>query len=137
MNTCVVFFSRTGNTKRFAQAIAQAANAKLLDLAQIQPDALSSYDMIILGTPVEGASPAKETAAFIANIPPAQNRKAILFATYRVFGNERSMKAIEKVLAEKGYETVLKVSKKGMKPEQPADFNKEVAQIKAELEKQK
>lgn len=137
MNTCVVYFSRTGNTKRLAQAIAQAVNAELFDLAQTQPEQLTSFDLLILGTPVEGASPAKETAAYVASIPRLENKKAILFTTYRLFGNERTMKAIEKVLKEKGYETVAKLSKKGMKPELQADFTKETAEVTKVLEKLK
>jgi hypothetical protein len=46
-----------------------------------------------------------------------EGKKAILFCTYRIFGNERTMKAMEKELKNKGYETILKVSKKGVKPE--------------------
>lgn len=45
------------------------------------------------------------------------------------------MKTIEKVLADKGYKTVLKVSKKGMKPEEETDFTKVLDEIKKALEK--
>lgn len=130
MNACIVYFSRTGNTKRFAQAIADQVKAPIFDLASTQPSALVDFDLLIFGTPVEGSSPAKETAAYVENMPATQNKKAILFCTYRVFGNERTMKKIEKVLETKGYTTVFKVSKKGMKPEQPADFTKELTELK-------
>lgn len=86
-----------------------------------------------MGTPVEGASPAKETQAFVASINPVQSKKAILFCTYKIFGNERTMKAIEKTLSGKGYETVLKVSKKGMKPEKEADFSEIISEVKKTL----
>ena len=136
MNPSVVYFSRTGNTKRFAQAIADMAKAPIFDLTSTQPSALADFDMLILGTPVEGASPAKETIAYVQNLPEAKGKKAILFCTYRAFGNERTMKKIEKLLEGKGYMTVAKASKKGMKPEQTADFSKELAEIKKALEKQ-
>jgi flavodoxin len=129
MNICVAYFSRTGNTKRVAEALASATNAKLLDITQTQPSELANYDPIIFGFPVEGASPPKEAAAFIATMPQVENKKLILFATYRIFGNERAMKAIEKALKDKGYQTVGKFSKKGMKPELPADFTKEIAEV--------
>lgn len=58
------------------------------------------------------------------------------FCTCRAFGNERAMKKIEKVLESKGYLTVGKVSKKGMKPEQTTDFAKELTEVKKALEKQ-
>jgi hypothetical protein len=45
------------------------------------------------------------------------------------------MKAIEKELSSKGYETILKVSKKGIKPGQDADFSKVLSEVKLALEK--
>lgn len=73
-----IYFSRTGNTKRFAQAIADMAKAPIFDLTSTQPSALADFDMLILGTPVEGASPAKETIAFLEGIPEVKGKNAIL-----------------------------------------------------------
>ena len=136
MNPCIIFFSRTGNTKKLAQAIADATKAPIYDLASTQPSAIENCGILILGTPVEGASPAKETLAFIENMPQTQGKKVILFCTYRAFGNERTMKNMEKRLAGKGYQTIAKVSKKGMKPEKEADFSDILSEIKMILEKQ-
>jgi flavodoxin len=137
MNACVVYFSRTGNTKRLAQAIADAAKAALYDLAQAEPAKIAAYDLLILGTPVEGASPTKEAIAYISGMSRVEGKKAILFCTYKIFGNERAMKAMEKELKQKGYETILKVSKKGMKPEQPADFAEVTTKVSATIAKLK
>jgi hypothetical protein len=41
---------------------------------------------------------------------------------WKLFGNERTMKAMEKELSSKSYTTILRVSKKGMKPEKEANF---------------
>jgi hypothetical protein len=68
-------------------------------------------------------------------MPTVKGKKAILFVTYRIFGNKHSMKNMEKKLKEKGYETVLMVSKKGMKPGQPADFSEALAEIQKTMEK--
>ena len=130
MNPCVVYFSRTGNTKRLAEAIADLLKAPIFSITSSSPSVVDTYDTIILGTPVEGASPAKETLAFVERLPKAEGKKAILFCTYRLFGNARTLKNIEKKLTDKGYQTVLKVSKKGMKPEQSADFSEVLAEIK-------
>jgi flavodoxin len=136
MNPCVVYFSRTGNTKRLAQAIADTTKAPIFDLASTQPSTISNFDLLILGTPVEGSKPAKETAAFIESMPKSEGKKAILFCTYRVFGNERTMKKMEKQLEGKGYETIAKVSKKGMKPDKEVDFSAVLSEVKKALEKQ-
>jgi hypothetical protein len=45
------------------------------------------------------------------------------------------MNSIEKALAAKGYETLLKVSKKGMKPEKEADFSEILSKVKKGMEK--
>ncbi|MCW3984004.1 MAG: flavodoxin domain-containing protein [Candidatus Bathyarchaeota archaeon] len=135
MNACVVYFSRTGNTKKFAQAIADATKAPLYDLNSAATSTLENCDLLIFGTPVEGASPTKEALTYIENMPTVSGKKAILFCTYRLFGNQRAMKTVEKALSARGYETILKVSKKGMKPEQQqVDFSKELAQVKKALE---
>ena len=136
MNTGIFYLSRTGNTKRFAQAIAEVTKASLYDIASTEPSTVEKVDLLILGTPVEGSSPTKEALAFIENMPKAEGKKAILFCTYKIFGNNRTLKNMEKQLANKGYETLLMVSKKGMKPEKPADFSDALAEIKKALEKQ-
>ena len=135
MNSCIVYFSRTGNTKKLAQALAEATKAPLYDLTSVSQSSLEKCDLLILGTPVEGASPAKETAAFIANMPQVSAKKVILFCTYKLFGNARTMKAMEKELSAKGYQTILSVSKKGMKPDKEADFKDIIAEVKAAIAK--
>jgi flavodoxin len=135
MNPCVVYFSRTGNTRRFAEAIADAVKAPIFDLASIQPSALASFDVVILGSPVEGGSPTKEAVAFVEGMPVVVGKKAVVFCTNRLFGAGRTMGILEKMLEGRGYETVAKVSKRGMKPDREADFTREVAEIKKALEK--
>jgi flavodoxin len=134
MNAAVVYFSRTGNTKRLAEAIAAVAQAQLFDISATLPSTVEGFDRLILGTPVEGASPSKEAMAFIANMNRVEGKKAIVFCTCRVFGNARTNKALEKALKGKGYETILGVSKK-VKPDQEADFSEPVDEVKKTLEK--
>jgi len=135
MNIGIFYLSRTGNTKRFAQAIAELTKASLNDVLSTDAAVVEKFDLVFLGTPVEGASPTKEVLSFIDNMPKAEGKKAILFCTYRLFGNERSMKAMAKQLENKGYQTVLKVSKKGMQPEKPVDFSKELSEVKMAIDK--
>ena len=130
MKAAVVYFSRTGNTQKLAQAIATEAKAPIYGLTAAEPSKIANIDILIFGTPVEGSSPTKEAMAYIDNLPTVTGKKAILFVTYRIFGNERTMKAVEKALAAKGYETILKVSKKGMKPGKDTDFSDVLAKIK-------
>jgi flavodoxin len=134
MKPIVLYFSRTGNTKRLAEAIAQQANSPILSITSTDPSVVETYDMIILGTPVEGSSPTKESLAFVERLPKTDGKKAIVFSTCRIFGNERTMKILEKKLADKGYITVLKVSKKMKKPSDPADFSELLDKVKKVLQ---
>jgi len=135
MDPWVVYFSRTGNTKRLAQAIADAINAPIMDISGTLPSTLVIFDPLIMGTPVEGSSPAKETTAFIEGMNRNEGGKSILFCTYRIFGNNRTMNALEKELKRKGYQTILEVSKKGMKSGKEADFSEIINEIKKTLRK--
>jgi flavodoxin len=138
MNIAVVYFSRTGNTRRVAESIAEAVKAPLLPIATVQPSSIEAYDLIIVGTPVEGASPAKETTAFLDSMNKVQGKKAIVFCTCKLFGNSRTNNNMEKKLKSKGYEVILKTSKKGMSPEDnKTDFSELVSEIKKKVDELK
>jgi flavodoxin len=134
MKPVVLYFSRTGNTKRMAEAISESTKAPAFDIASSEPSVVENYDLLILGTPVEGSRPAKEILAFIERLPKAEGKKTILFCTY-AFWKGSTFKVLEKELASKGYDTILSVSKKGMKPDKPADFSDSIDKIKKVLEK--
>ncbi len=131
MRTCVLYFSRTGKTKYMAEAIANALQAPTFDIASAAPTVVEDYDMIILGTPVEGAHPAKETAAFIERLPTTDGKKAILFCTCRLFKGG-TFKAISTALESKGYHSSLDVYKKNVKIGETA-FTDVIEKIKGAL----
>ena len=135
MKTCVVYFSRTGNTKRLAQAIAESTNAPVFDMASSEPSVAENFDLVILGTPVEGFRPAKETLDFVERMPKVEGKKAILFCTHAI-AKGSTFKTLEKELDKKGYKTILSVAKRGMKPDKPADFSDVLKEINKALEKQ-
>lgn len=132
MKPCIVYFSRTGNTKRLAEAIAELTKAPLFDLASSDASVVEDYDLIFIGTPVEGFRPAKETMAFVGRLPNAEGKKTVLFCTYALFKGV-VFGTLEKALASKGYKCILKVSKKGMRPNKPADFSQCIGEIKKAL----
>jgi flavodoxin len=134
VKTCILYFSRTGNTKRVAEAISDSSKAPAFDITSSEPSVVEDYDLLILGTPVEGFRPAKETLAFVERLPKTEDKKAVLFCTCR-FWKGRTFKVLEKRLANKGYDTVLSVSKKGMKPDKPADFAAILDEIRNVIEK--
>ena len=86
MQPCVLYFSRTGNTKRAAEAIAKAVNAPIFDLLSFDSSKIEECDLLIFGTPVEGFKPAKETLEHLEHIPKGDGKKVILFCISPVKG---------------------------------------------------
>jgi flavodoxin len=111
-----------------AEAISKATKAPCFDMTSCEPSFVENFDLLIIGTPVEGFNPAKEAKSFVENLPKTEGKKAIMFCTYALWKG-RTFGALKKVLANKGYVTILEVSKKGMKPDQPADFSESIEKI--------
>ncbi|MCW4045717.1 MAG: flavodoxin domain-containing protein [Candidatus Bathyarchaeota archaeon] len=122
MKTCILYFSRTGNTKRMAQAISDAAKAPAFDINSTSPEIVDDYALLMIGTPVEGFRPAKETLAFVQSLPKTEGKKVILFCTYALWKGS-TFKVLEKELSRKGYSVTLSVSKKGIRPGKAVDFS--------------
>ena len=131
MNPCVLYVSRTGNTKAMAQAIADAIKAPIFDITSSEPSIVENYDMIILGTPVLGSRPAKEALAFVESLPKTEGKKAILFCTFKLWRG-KTFKVLAEVLSSKGYNNILDVSKRGVKPGK-TDFSDVLTEIKKVL----
>jgi flavodoxin len=134
MRTCVLYFSRTGNTKRMAEAISDLTKVPVFDITSFELSVVEDFDLLIVGTPVEGSRPAVETMNFVERLPKTEGKGAILFCTYRVWKGS-TFKVLEKELSSKGYDVILSVSKKGVKPDKPADFSDSLNKINKALEK--
>ena len=122
MKACVLYISRTGNTKRLAEAISKLLNAPIFDIAASpDPSVADDFNLLVIGTPVMGLRPTPEVHSFVKRLPQCAGKKAILFCTYAIRkGN--TLNVLEKELSGKGYVTVLSVSKRGLKPSK-ADFS--------------
>ena len=130
MRTCVLYLSRTGNTRRLAEAISDLLKTPIFDIAKSEPSIITDFDLLILGTPVTGFQPSPEVLYFIERLPEGEGKKTILFCTY-VLAKGRTFKILEKELSKKGFSTILRVSKKGVKPSKAdfADVLDEVARV--------
>jgi flavodoxin len=113
MNASVLYFSQTGNTRKFAETISHSLQIPAVyDITTTNPSAVSDYDAIILGTPVHGFNPSKESLSFVKQLPDGNGKKTVLFCTYRLWKG-RVFSKLKKELKKKGYNTVLCVSAKG------------------------
>jgi flavodoxin len=133
MKACVLYYSLSGNTKRFAEAISDSLKIPVFDLAKIEYSIVENFDTIILGTPVHGFSPAKQVLSFVKNIPDGNYKKTIIFCTYAI-RKGKTLKKLEKELENKGYKVILSTSKRGLKLSKQ-DFSGDINEIAKVLEK--
>jgi flavodoxin len=136
MKACVLYISRTGNTKRLAEAISGLLKAPVFDISHApEPLVVHDFDLLVIGTPVTGLRPAPEVQYFVKHLSECTGKKAILFCTYAV-RQGGTLKVLEKELAKKGYATILSVSKRGLKPSK-ADFADVLDKIDKAVEESK
>jgi len=115
MKACVLYLSRTGNTKRFAEAISESIQLPIFDIEASDPSSFKDYDLLLIGTPVTGFSAAPQVISFAKKLSEGSGKRTILFCTY-AFAKGRTFGVLEKELAQKGYNNILCVSRKGIKP---------------------
>ena len=111
MKACVLYFSQTGNTQQFADAIADAFQIPTYNITSADPSIVRTYDLVILGTPVHGFRPAVETLDFIARLPEGQGKRVVVFCSYALWTG-RTFKVLENALKKKGYQPILHIAKK-------------------------
>ena len=82
---CVVYWSGTGNTQAMAEAVAKAAEARLILSADFSADQVAEYDAIAFGCPAMGAEVLEEDEfqpLFDACKPALSGKKIALFGSY-------------------------------------------------------
>jgi flavodoxin len=129
MKACILYISRTGNTRRLAEAIAELSKRQVYDIATApDPSLVNDFDLIVIGTPVVGLKTTPEIYSFVRRLPEGTGKKkTILFCTYAIKQGV-TLKILEKELATKGYTNILNVSKRGLKPSE-ADFTEVLDEI--------
>lgn len=80
MKTIVTYFSRSGNTKKVAEAIFDGV-ATQKDLKEIgEVSSLDGYDLAFVGFPINAFGPAKEAKDFLTGY--CQGKRIALFVTH-------------------------------------------------------
>lgn len=102
MKSLIVYVSKTGNTKKVAEAIARGLGCEAKEVSS-HPD-LSGCHLVGFGSGVYYSRPAEELAAFIREINTTR-LKAFVFVTYG--GRWQStVENLKRLLSEKGIEIV-------------------------------
>ena len=92
MNILVAYYSETGNTKKVAEALHEAASVKAnVELSKIQdvsPDSLSRYDLLFLGSACHDADLARPFKRFLEHLPKNPRFKLAGFFTHATYTPE-------------------------------------------------
>lgn len=87
MNTRIIIFSQTGNTRRVAEEIragilSETGVCNLVELRDVDPASLHSFDLVGLGCPVFYCQEPLNVRDFIAALPRMPDRKWFVFCTH-------------------------------------------------------
>ncbi|MDH7558083.1 MAG: flavodoxin domain-containing protein [Candidatus Bathyarchaeota archaeon] len=105
----VVYESKYGNTKRVAEAIVEGMNeaeeveVTIRELKEVDLNAISAYDAILIGSPNHFGGPTRGIKGFIDKFGELQlqGKKFAVFDTYMGGDFEKAAKKMEKQINEK------------------------------------
>lgn len=104
MKAIVVYYSRTGNTRKIASAIAEEIEAKLTR-AEDAGD-VGTFDLICVGTPVYGGGPAGPIKRYLYNLPELKGKRVVCFCTRAIMGGRRTIRFMKNALEAKDAEFI-------------------------------
>ena len=91
MNVSVIYYSRSGNTAKIAQAAASACGVEAIDIAQ--PHVLPDTDLLFVGMGIYGGKPGQNLLDYLDNLPANRIHAAAVFST-SASGKDRMEPAI-------------------------------------------
>jgi len=100
-NTVVIYKSKYGSTKRYAEWISQELNCELLENSKIKPELLNKYDTVIYGGGIYAGN-ILGVSLIIKNFDILKNKKLAIFTVG--FGNPAETTTIDNI-----YENINKV----------------------------
>ncbi|MHC1604549.1 MAG: flavodoxin family protein [Candidatus Methanofastidiosia archaeon] len=101
MRTLVVYYSKTGNTKKVAEVVARELGTDVASIDE-KPN-IENYDLVVFGTPTHGGKPAKEMWSYMQKIPETENKKAAVFISSGGSGGDKNtMGWMKKFVEDKG-----------------------------------
>ena len=105
MNARIFYYSKTGNTKKVAEAIASELNAKPEDCTKINEKIdLSKTSLLCIGSGCYGGKAGKPLIEFVEKLCNGKGKKAVVFGT---FGrNPSPLNELKKLLKEKEFNVI-------------------------------
>lgn len=104
MKSLVVYSSRSGNTRKVAEAIAQELGCRTSDIHKETPD-ISGLDLLLLGSGNYGDNVSNNLQDFLNNLQQSNNGKAAVFATAGG-PDPKCISVMQEALEKKGYQVI-------------------------------
>ena len=85
MKTLVLYSTKTGNTKKIAEAIASEINSEIIQVTNPEPTAnvdLTNYDLIFVGTGIRAGNPFPEIVSYLKNLDLTEPKTFAIFLTW-------------------------------------------------------
>jgi flavodoxin len=101
----LIYFSRGGNTRKIAEAMAEELGITAMDVTKEQPD-VSDVDLLVVGSGTYGSKPGKELVAYLENLKPVEGKKAACFSSCASGDASKTLNAMKDILHGKGYSNV-------------------------------
>lgn len=115
MRALVVYHSRKGTTRKFAEKIAEKLFNKKIDvitknITETTNEDLVNCDILYMGCWTNGKylfnqKPAQPWVNFAEQLPPAKNKKTVLFTTYTI-KTGTMFRNMKKYITSKGYKVI-------------------------------
>ncbi len=115
MKALIVYHSKKGTTRKFAEAIAyqvkkRVGDIKIRSIEDVTPQDILDCDILYLGCWTSGLfifgqKPEKPWVDFVSNLPALEGKKAVLFTTYK-FTTGSMFRNMKSLLEPKGYQVI-------------------------------
>jgi flavodoxin I len=105
MKIALTQFSRGGNTRRVAEAMAEELGVTAVDVKKEKPD-VSDVDLLVVGSGTYGGKPGKVIVTYLENLKPAESKKAACFSSCASGDASKTLQAMKDILSQKGYSNV-------------------------------
>ena len=104
MNIAVRYYSRSGNTKVLAEALAKGAGVEAVSVDQFNAGFKAPVDVLFIGGALYAYGIDKKLSNYLGKLKKEKVKKAVVFSTSWV--SKHSIDLIKKALKEKGIEVV-------------------------------
>jgi len=109
MKKLVVYYSKSGNTKKIAEVIAKELKCKVISIDKVKASDLD-VDLIGFGAGIYAFKPHKKLMKFVKNLD-CKCKKCFIFSTSGA--GKGQMGALNKLLEKKGFKVIDKFACKG------------------------